>query len=115
MKKSAAQMTPQLPLALPRACRRLTKLERYLLCRAIDIAWGCRREPLTPPEYVTLTEVRGKLASAIGVKSQFPDREKLLLCQMIDTLWGRSAAPLRAADFTLLAEIQGRLEPRGGR
>lgn len=115
MRRTAAQMTPQLPMALPRVCRRLTKLERALLCRAIDIAWGCRREPLTPPEYVTLTEVRGKLAASVGVKSQFSDREKLLLCQMLDTLWGLPAAPLRAADFTLLAGIQGRLEPRRNR
>lgn len=115
MKKSAAQMTAPLPMALPRACRRLARLERSLLCRAIDITWGCRREPLTPPEYVTLNEVRGKLAASVGVKSQLSDQEKLLLCQMIDMLWGRPAAPLRAADFTLLAGIQGRLEPRGGR
>ena len=115
MKKSAAQMTAPLPMALPRACRRLTRLERSLLCRAIDIAWGCQHTPLAAPEYVTLIEIQGKLNAAIGVKTQFSDCEKRLLCHMVDVIWKRPVAPLRASDLTMLAGIQSRLEPRGGR
>ena len=115
MRRTAAQMTAPLPMTLPRACRRLTRLERSLLCRAIDIAWGSQHTPLTAPEYVTLIEIQGKLNAAIGVKSQFSDCEKRLLCRMIDVIWKRPVAPLRASDLTMLAGIQGRLEPRGGR
>lgn len=114
MRRTAAQLTAPLPMALPRACRRLSKFERSLLCRAIDIAWGCQQTPLAAPEYVTLIGVRAKLAAPGGVKSQFSDREKLLLCRMIDVIWKRPVAPLRASDLTMLAGIQGRLEPRGG-
>ena len=114
MRRTAAQMTAPLPMTLPRACRRLSKFERSLLCRAIDIAWGSQHTPLTAPEYVTLIEIQGKLNAAIGIKSQFSDCEKRLLCRMIDVIWKRPVAPLRASDLTMLAGIQGRLEPRGG-
>ena len=114
MRRTAAQMTAPLPMALPRACRRLSKFERSLLCRAVDIAWGCLQTPLAAAEYVTLIEIQGKLNAALGVKSQFSDCEKRLLCRMIDVIWKRPVAPLRASDLTMLAGIQGRLEPRGG-
>lgn len=61
-KLTAAEMTTDLPLDIPRTSRRLTKRERQLLCRMISLAWGCEATPLSATDFVNLAQIQGKLA-----------------------------------------------------
>lgn len=61
-KLTAAQMTADLPMAVERnATRRLTRRERLLLCRLIDVAWGFDELRLDTGELVRLADIQKKL------------------------------------------------------
>lgn len=61
-KPTAAQMTGELPLAVePNRPRRLTRKERLLLCRLIDVALCIDELPLDTVECCRIAEIREKL------------------------------------------------------
>ena len=61
---TAAQMTAELPFNAPirNTPRRLSRRERRLLCRLIDIAWGYDELHLSNQELCQLAAIQKKLA-----------------------------------------------------
>lgn len=65
MRRTAAQLTPELSMEIPPNPRRLSKRERRLLCRAIDVVLaahgGFDAESFAVMELMQLREIASKL------------------------------------------------------